>query len=206
MKDFEYILEKVLSDKKFSRSEKEALDKVLKAGEYNHHQLAELRSKLFDHIREQFESKEERDLIDCLEGLNKALLPKAPKQQANSMAEAHFSPGFECQGAINRQMRNAKKSIDICVFTISDNQIVDEILKAHKRGIEVRIVTDDDKQHDKGNSSLFLIRKLLSSAATTGLAVPLHAITKTLLLWMTRMSSAVSMMSLKDSGKNFTKS
>ena len=48
MKDFEYILDKVVADKKFSRSEKEALDKGLEAKQYDEHQLAALRSQLFN--------------------------------------------------------------------------------------------------------------------------------------------------------------
>jgi len=47
--------------------------------------------------------------------------------------------------------------LDICVFTISDNRITDEIIKAWKRGIKVRIVTDDDKQYDKG-SDIFQLK------------------------------------------------
>jgi cardiolipin hydrolase len=148
MKDFDYILEKILSDKKFSRSEQEAFDKVLESASYSESQLALLRSKLFDHIKGMFDSKEERGLVEALEDLNKALLPP---QKANVMAEAHFSPGLDCLDAINRQIRYAKSTLDICVFTISDNRIVDNIEDAHTRGVKVRIISDDDKQYDRGN-------------------------------------------------------
>ena len=148
MKDFDYILEKVFSDRKFSRSEGEALDKVLESGDFNQQQIALMRSKLFDYVKEKMDRKEDRDLIECLEDFNKALLPK---QQANSICEAHFSPGFDCQDAINRNIRHCRSTLDICVFTISDNRIVETIEAAFERGIKVRIVTDDDKQYDKGN-------------------------------------------------------
>eukprot|EP00179_Madagascaria_erythrocladioides_P007376 CAMPEP_0198321962 /NCGR_PEP_ID=MMETSP1450-20131203/10566_1 /TAXON_ID=753684 ORGANISM="Madagascaria erythrocladiodes, Strain CCMP3234" /NCGR_SAMPLE_ID=MMETSP1450 /ASSEMBLY_ACC=CAM_ASM_001115 /LENGTH=254 /DNA_ID=CAMNT_0044025547 /DNA_START=96 /DNA_END=857 /DNA_ORIENTATION=- len=45
----------------------------------------------------------------------------------------------------------AKTSIDACVFTISSNDLADELLAAHKRGVTVRIVTDNDKAHDRGS-------------------------------------------------------
>ncbi len=155
MKDFEYILEKIFSDRKFSRSEGNALDKVLNAGAYGEHELALMRSRLFDFVKEQLVTKDQRDLIDCLEGVNKALLPPPSVQ---TMAEAHFSPGMECLEAINTQIRNARTSLDICVFTISDNRIVDNIEGAYERGVKVRIVTDDDKQYDKGND-IFRLKK-----------------------------------------------
>lgn len=155
MKDFDYILNKVLSDRKFSRAEADALQQVLESANYNEREVAVLRSRLFDHIKEMVTSQEERELIGALEGLNKVLWPASQKY---SFAEVHFSPGLDCLDAINRQISNAKKSLDICVFTISDNRIVDHIEAAHKRGVKVRIITDDDKQHDLG-SDIFRMKE-----------------------------------------------
>lgn len=72
--------------------------------------------------------------------------------------EAYFSPGEDCKSAIIDQLRNAEKSIRICVFTISDNDISKAILEAHRRDIEVSIITDNDKTNDKGSDiyDLFL--------------------------------------------------
>lgn len=35
--------------------------------------------------------------------------------------------------------------MDICVFTITNNMIRDTIISQHKRGVRVRIVTDDEQ-------------------------------------------------------------
>ena len=48
-------------------------------------------------------------------------------------------------------IKNAKTSIDVCVFTISDDRIADALLIAHKSGIKLRIITDDDKASDRGS-------------------------------------------------------
>lgn len=39
----------------------------------------------------------------------------------------------------------------ICVFTISDDRISDAIVRAHRNGISVKIITDNDKLHDTGS-------------------------------------------------------
>lgn len=42
-------------------------------------------------------------------------------------------------------------TIKICVFTISDNKISEEIIRAHKRNISVKVLTDNNKSFDKGS-------------------------------------------------------
>lgn len=65
--------------------------------------------------------------------------------------KAYFSPGNDCLDAIIRSLDAAVSSIDICVFTISDNRISDAIIFAHRRGIRVRIISDNDKLNDAGS-------------------------------------------------------
>ncbi len=65
--------------------------------------------------------------------------------------DAHFSPGDECLFAICRQIETAERSADVCVFTITDDRIAARLLDAHRRGVQVRIITDNDKAHDEGS-------------------------------------------------------
>ncbi|MCM8530452.1 MAG: phospholipase D-like domain-containing protein [Lentisphaeraceae bacterium] len=148
MKDFDYILEKIFSDFKVSRSEKEALEKVRLAQGWDSDQLAVLRSKAFDFAQEKATLKNFKQAISCLEDLNKLLLPEVPNEE---IARATFSPGNDCRNEITHHLKTAKSSIDICVFTISDNVIVDQIIAAWERGVIVKIITDNDKQHDLGS-------------------------------------------------------
>lgn len=62
-----------------------------------------------------------------------------------------FSPGDACGKHIRTLMSEAQERLDICVFTISDNDIADAIKNAFDRGINVRIVTDNDKMWDEGS-------------------------------------------------------
>ena len=86
----------------------------------------------------------------------KALKPKRSGLQ--NASEAYFSPGTACRSAIIHQLRAARKNIDICVFTISDNIIRDELAAQYKMGKRIRIISDNDKSEDMGSDIEFLRR------------------------------------------------
>jgi len=67
-----------------------------------------------------------------------------------------FSPGTNCRDMILRELTTCRTSLDICVFTISDNILADAILAAHQRGVSVRVLTDQHKSLDKGSDVLDL--------------------------------------------------
>ncbi|ARS37487.1 phospholipase D-like domain-containing protein [Pontibacter actiniarum] len=72
-------------------------------------------------------------------------------QQPKITSHAFFSPGDDCLNAIVESMDGAGKSIKICVFTISDNRITEAIIRAYKRGVSIKIITDNNKLHDTGS-------------------------------------------------------
>jgi cardiolipin hydrolase len=78
--------------------------------------------------------------------------------QAENGIKTSFSPGVACKEMIINHIFNAKESLDIAVFTISDDEITTEILRAWKRGVAVRIITDNDKSLDEG-SDIYLLAK-----------------------------------------------
>ena len=63
----------------------------------------------------------------------------------------HFSPGDACLHAIVQQIAAAQTTLDICVFTISDDRIADAIVACHRSRVRVRIVTDNEKVADLGS-------------------------------------------------------
>lgn len=48
-------------------------------------------------------------------------------------------------------METALDELLICVFTISDDRLSDAIQRAHRNGLTVRVISDNDKMEDKGN-------------------------------------------------------
>lgn len=67
------------------------------------------------------------------------------------MNQAYFSPGPDCRVAIEQAMETAVDELFICVFTISDDRLSDAILSAHRSGLSVRVISDNDKMHDRGS-------------------------------------------------------
>jgi phosphatidylserine/phosphatidylglycerophosphate/cardiolipin synthase-like enzyme len=45
----------------------------------------------------------------------------------------------------------ARRTADVCVYTITDDRISRSILDAHRRGVKIRIISDHDKSFDPGS-------------------------------------------------------
>nr|AWH61376.1 putative zucchini [Asterias rubens] len=45
----------------------------------------------------------------------------------------------------------AKETLDVCMYTISNNDLADIVIKLHERGVVVRIITDDEAVNLSGN-------------------------------------------------------
>ncbi len=65
--------------------------------------------------------------------------------------EAYFSPGEACRHRILGFVDGATSRLDICVFTITDNEIATTIERAHRRRVDIRLITDNDKSNDRGS-------------------------------------------------------
>ena len=72
--------------------------------------------------------------------------------------EVLFSPGQDIPENIAFYMTQAKQSIDLCVYTISDEKLSKCILYMHEKGVKVRIITDNNKMRDVGSQVKELAR------------------------------------------------
>eukprot|EP00808_Paulinella_micropora_P003954 g28292.t1 len=48
-------------------------------------------------------------------------------------------------------LTSARRTMDVCVFNITCDEIADTVLAAHKRGVRVRVITDKEQQKNPGN-------------------------------------------------------
>ena len=113
--------------------------------------LHELRHELFALARSRFNSFQDKAVVEWLEAASALLLPPAASPARTTRAEVHFSPGPECVAAIQRFIGQAARQLDICVFTVADDRLTNALLTAHRRGVLVRLLTDNDKLFDRGS-------------------------------------------------------
>lgn len=141
------ILAATLEDERVSRGEKHALRELLLDGALNDEQLAFVRHRAFALAKERLSKGHQ--VLEWLEDVVKILTPRP--EAPTLRAEVQFSPGPACLNAITRCLEEAKQSVDICVFTITDDRLTGAILDAHRRGVALRLLTDDDKSFDRGS-------------------------------------------------------
>ena len=143
--------QQTFEDKKFTSSERKAMIAVLEDKELNPFQLGDLRSTIFKIAKSEVKSGGGLQIMDWLEVANKVLARQSVSESKTKETKSYFSPGEEGRDAIVAEINQARESLCICVFTISDNLISEAIKNAHSRNVKVRIITDDDKTFDRGS-------------------------------------------------------
>ena len=139
-------LQQSIADEHFSKEEKRALRDLVSGQNLNADQLNFLSSKMYELASEKATEKNIKFIIEWIRQGNNALTPKLQE-----FTEAFFSPGESCRATIIQQIGKATRQLKICVFTISDDRITDSILLSHKRGVDIKILTDNDKSLDIGS-------------------------------------------------------
>ena len=107
-------------------------------------------------------------LLDCLQDIQNVLNQfRTPKKDHSKVC---FSPKNKCFEKICKFIDKAEQSLLICVFTISDDNITQSILNAHKRGLAIKIITDNDKSMDRGSD----VRRLASEGINVKIDMTRH--------------------------------
>ena len=115
-----------------------------------------LRNRAFALVRERWSEPQavQLDLLRWLEQVVRTLDAGADPPPVE--ADAYFAPGDDCLRRLRELCLGAKRTIDVCVYTIADDRLCDALLDAHRRGVAVRILSDDHKVHDAGSDVLRL--------------------------------------------------
>ncbi|KAJ2493426.1 hypothetical protein IWW37_000515 [Coemansia sp. RSA 2050] len=74
-----------------------------------------------------------------------------PQSGSDVYIKSLFFPSEESFGELVSFLDSARTSLDICVFNITDNDLARAIGNAKKRGVNVRIITDDEQLKCQGN-------------------------------------------------------
>ena len=144
-RDFEASLEDFI----MNRSERKALHEELRNAQLDERERQVLWSDMRKMALASSADLRTQQLVDWLYECGKLL--RNENDDKRDTHEVYFSPGTACREAICSRIRFAKKLIRICVFTISDDEITEELLLAHRLGKNVRMITDNDKMYDVGS-------------------------------------------------------
>lgn len=144
---FERHFTTTLVDRRLSRGERKALKELVDELDPTPEERLALVDRAFKAARDAPAGTRPDQVLAWLETVVKLLVSTA----ASKVAEAHFAPRQDCALRLRKLFDAAGRSVDVCVFTITDNRITRAILRAHRRGVAVRIVTDDLKAYDPGS-------------------------------------------------------
>jgi mitochondrial cardiolipin hydrolase len=113
----------------------------------NRIELIELRQRLFNEARKfEMGNKGQQALFwlhNCFDLIDKNMF---------RMHLVYFSPGTEIIESISELLKQAKHTIEICIFTITDERLAGDLVECLDRGIQIRLITDDDKMYDRGSA------------------------------------------------------
>lgn len=150
MDELLHHIEQSIADERLSDDERRSLIQALREASPPEDGLRQLRNRAFEMVRSRTDDTEQLERLKWLEGVMRALdVGRLPATALRS--RAHFSPGNDCLDAIRSQLRAARQRADLCVFTLSDDRIAEEVLLAHRRGVALRFITDNDKELDAGS-------------------------------------------------------
>ena len=143
------LIKESITDHVLISSEKKGIKQLISSKKFNKREMDFLRSQIFDIAKNNQEELSKGSLLEWIENINKLTLTNTDTNKNSSYA--YFSPGNTCRNAIIQQIKLATESLKICVFTISDNEISKEIISAYKKGINIKIISDNDKSFDLGS-------------------------------------------------------
>ncbi len=139
-----------LDDLRLADEEKRELALMLRENPPRDEDLRRARNVAFELVRKQANDPNLFALLKWLEGVVR-ILDNSRAPVTTTQQSAFFSPGTACLEAIRTRLRNVRKHAEICVFTLSDDRLSDEVLAAHRRGVAIRLLTDNLKEFDAGS-------------------------------------------------------
>ncbi|XP_076460404.1 uncharacterized protein LOC143293435 [Babylonia areolata] len=69
-----------------------------------------------------------------------------------------FSHGKTSLSELYRHLSSCRKTMDVCVFVLTCVDLASIVLTMHRRGVKVRVITDDDQENISG-SQVWSLRK-----------------------------------------------
>jgi len=65
--------------------------------------------------------------------------------------DAFFFPNKANVTKLANYISRAKKTLEICVFNITNDDLANAVIARHRAGVKVRVISDDETMNNKGN-------------------------------------------------------
>jgi len=157
MKELVSIIEGTFEAQIVDKESKKAIKQLLSDKAIKQEDLNYLSHKAFQLIKEKVKESINQFYLDWLEDILNIISEFRVSESKNEIS--CFSPQNQCADTIIDFLKRAENSIQICVFTISDNSITKQIVNCHERGVKIKLITDNDKQYDRGSDISYLAGK-----------------------------------------------
>lgn len=152
-------LRQTFDDQRLSRGERRSLQQLVE----NPPELRlRVRRRAFAIAQNLAQDAPVEAVLEWLEEIVKALSAAEPTPPDHAQ-EALFAPHEDVATRIIHALGATRTRADLAVFTITDDRVTRAILDAHRRGVAIRIVSDNDKSADLGSD--------IDDLAKQGLAV-----------------------------------
>jgi len=148
--DLRTMLQQTLQDQLLSRGERQAVTGWVTEFAKTPTALAEFHKLVFELAREELGDARQRMVLQWVEDLVR-IQPQTVAAPQASTPEAWFSPGDDCVRRIVQKIQQVKQTLDVCVFTITDDRISEALVAAAERRVAIRIITDNEKAYDPGS-------------------------------------------------------
>ncbi len=153
-----------MDDVRLSRGERRAITEILADQDPDPATLGTFRNAAYRIAAEAMHDPRDRPVAEWLYDVMGLLRPEVATEVR---AEALFSPRDACCQRIVRLLDGARTSVDVCVYTITDDRIAEAMLRVHKRGVALRVLSDAKKTQDEGSDVGRLARAGVAVALDT---------------------------------------
>ena len=119
---------------------------------YNKDAIQSTIDAVFSMAHDKMESDKDKEILKGLRQLVREI-EDDHYQPNNQFKDAFFFPNMANVQKMVKYIARARKTIDLAIFSFTNDDLANEIIAAHKRGVKVRIITDDEGMKGKGADS-----------------------------------------------------
>jgi len=124
---------------------------IRKLNQLNRAERGDLKDLLFNQARLLEQEKTRGSVIFWLQNCFMTI-----EKYSFRLHKVYFSPGFDIMDNLCDLIAESQTTVDLCIFTITDNRLSDKITERFKKGVRFRIITDDEKMFDHGSEIMQL--------------------------------------------------